>query len=208
MPEEQKGLIGQICYPSRNFPIRLTEVTPALNLPCAFLWDHRCFVTCSSCYGLDSSLSSEMVLNSSEMEHGVTYWYVPTIRLREGESICLFSTYIYSEKCQNSSAISGTWAGERETTMCSSRVPLNTNSCFPANTEHRTLLQKQTQNKPGQTCLIFHIPSNLSASITGGSEIQWNKSDVRVYEGSSAEDVVFLHSAWFLYLRSYSSPQS
>lgn len=73
MPEEQKDLMGQICYPSRNFPIRLTEETPALNLPCAVPWDHRCFVTCSSSYGLDSSLSSEMVLNSSEVEHGMTH---------------------------------------------------------------------------------------------------------------------------------------
>lgn len=31
MPEEQKGLMGQICYPSRNFPIRLTEVNQHLT---------------------------------------------------------------------------------------------------------------------------------------------------------------------------------
>lgn len=64
-----------------------------------------------------------MVLNSSEVEHGVTHWYVSTIKLREGESICLSSTYIYSEKCQNSSAISRTWARDRETTVCPAKVP-------------------------------------------------------------------------------------
>lgn len=64
--------------------------------------------------------------------------------------------------------------------------PLNTGACFSANTQPGILLQK---TNPGQTCLIFHIPSNLSTSITGRSEIWWNKSDVCVYEGSPAEDV-------------------
>lgn len=97
MPEEQKDLMGQIGYPSRNFPIRLTEVTPALNLPCAFPWDHRCFVTCSSCYGLDSSLSSEMVLNSTEVEGGVTHWYVPTIRLKGRKHMPFFHLNLFWE---------------------------------------------------------------------------------------------------------------
>lgn len=126
----------------------------------------------------------------------------------EGESICLSSTYIYSEKCQNSSAISGTWAGERETTVFPARAPLNLVHVSQQTHSAGLCYRNKQKTNPDQTCLIFHIPSNLSTSITGGSEIQWNKSDVCVYEGSSAEDVVFLNSAWFLYLWSYSSPQS
>ena len=44
------------------------------------------------------------------------------------------------------------------------RFPLNTGPCFSANTRPGILLEKTNL---GQTCLIFHIPSNVSTSITG-----------------------------------------
>lgn len=55
------------------------------------------------------------------------------------------------------------------------RFPLDAGTWLTANSQPGVLLQKTNL---GQTCLIFHIPSNLSASVTGRSEIWWNKSDV------------------------------
>lgn len=76
MPGEPKGLMGGTRYPSGNFPVRLR--TPALRFSYLVVFQGTVgirghFVIYSSSYGPDSSLSSEVVLNSSEVDRGVTH---------------------------------------------------------------------------------------------------------------------------------------
>jgi len=113
---EPEGLMGRTRCPAGSFPTRLTgeavHTSASVRLTCGFPRDHGHSVAYSSFYGLESSLSSEMVLNSCEAECGVTHPYIPSIGSRGGESVCLSSTYTYFNKFQNSGTICRTWARE------------------------------------------------------------------------------------------------